>query len=119
MINKRKHELERDDFIFKNEKKIHKNPFEDDLTIERNLYEFNKQFETLKEYITLFNRISNKKQNFHKKNVMEIETKEDVLIQNVEKSNNEQKFIMSENFKNEKDSVIICEEFGKINNITN
>lgn len=120
MLTKRKHELERDDFIFKNEKKLHKNPFEtEDSSIERNLYEFNRQFEELKQYITLFNRTSMKQKTYQNKQKMEIEKK----VENkspltlISKNNSEQNTFHSENNTNTQ-KVIISEDFGKINNIT-
>lgn len=96
---KRKIEYQRDDDIFKSEKKIHTNNQLND-----NIYEF-KDFEILKKHVTLFNRKI--RQQFNRKNQMEIE-----------KDNEKKKFGSLNEVKNEFTPVINREGFGKINNIT-
>lgn len=102
---KRKIEYEEDDFIFNKTKKTRVDP---DVDLSTNLYEFEKNFEELKKYITVFNRYERNKKNKR----MEIEKK---------KSNSLEKKMNSTiiNSPREETKIIKTEEFGKINNITN
>lgn len=135
MFNKRKHEIERDDFIFKSEKKQHKNLFDNNPIMERNIYEFDQQFEELKKYITLFNR-SSKFKKIKNNNMQieenpntqieieipitkELETKKLNISEDLNKIEIKKEQSEKQDFNHNNKIFDICGEFGKINNITN
>jgi hypothetical protein len=103
--NKRKIEYQDDDFVFNKSKRSHISP---DVDLNANLYEFEKNFEELKKYVTLFNRYERNKKNKY----MEIEKKSN----SKEKIKNAASIIP--NLESET-KIIKSNEFGKINNITN
>lgn len=103
--NKRKIEYQEDDFVFNKSKRTHISPDND---LNANLYEFEKNFEELKKYVTLFNRYERNKKNKY----MEIEKKSS--------SKEKKKNITSIASNVDSETKIIkSNEFGKINNITN
>lgn len=100
--NKRKIQYEDNDFVFNKSKRSH---LDTDVDLNTNLYEFEKNFEELKKYVTLFNRYERNKRNKR----MDIEKKS---------KSKEKKKIIETNFI-EETKIINSNEFGKINNITN